>query len=84
MLFRELLGTAGSLLVMLSYFFNGMRLRIVNIIGSIIFIIYGVMLGGISIVILNGITIPIHLYYTMKEVKDNGRKAKQIRNDSRT
>lgn len=69
MLFRELLGTLASVLVMLSYTLDGKKLRIVNIIGSILFIIYGIMLGGISVIILNSITIPIHLYYILKEEK---------------
>lgn len=69
MLFRELIGTLASILVMLSYTLDGKKLRIVNIIGSILFIIYGIMLGGISVIILNGITIPIHLYYILKEEK---------------
>lgn len=69
MLFREVLGTLASVLVMLSYTLNGKKLRIVNIIGSILFIIYGIMLGGISVIILNAITIPIHLYYILKEEK---------------
>lgn len=69
MLFRELLGTLASVLVMLSYTLDGKKLRIVNIVGSILFIIYGIMLGGISVIILNSITIPIHLYYILKEEK---------------
>lgn len=74
MLFRESLGTIASVLVMLSYTLDGKKLRIVNIIGSILFIIYGIMLGGISVIILNAITIPIHLYYILKEEKDNDTK----------
>ena len=73
MLIREMFGTIASLLVMLSYTLDGWRLRVINIIGSILFIIYGIMIGGISIVILNSVTIFIHLYYIMKEVKGNGR-----------
>lgn len=68
---REAIGMAGSLLVMLSYLFTGKKLRYINIIGSIIFIIYGVMLNGISMIILNSITIVIHLYYILKGEKDN-------------
>lgn len=78
MLFRELLGTLASILVMLSYTVDGIKLRIINIIGSIFFVIYGIMIGGISIVILNGITIPIHLYYILKEEKANGRKTTKV------
>lgn len=82
MIFREILGTAASLLVMLSYMVDGIKLRIINIIGSIVFVIYGIMLGGISIIVLNSVTIFIHLYYILKEVKGDGRKIKRTRKDS--
>lgn len=65
----ELFGLAGSLLVAISYIYQGKLLRVINLIGSILFVIYGFLLGGVSIVILNGITIFIHLYYIMKEEK---------------
>lgn len=71
LIIRETIGMAGSILVMLSYLFTGKKLRYINIIGSIIFIIYGFMLNGISMIILNSITIVIHLYYILKGEKDN-------------
>ena len=69
MLIRELIGLIAGIFVMLSYVFDGTKLRIVNILGSVFFVIYGIMLGGISVVLLNAGAIVLHLYYILKEVK---------------
>lgn len=69
MLVREIIGFLASLFVMLSYIFDGKKLRLVNIIGSILFIIYGFMFNGISVIILNSAAIVLHLYYILKEEK---------------
>lgn len=63
---REAIGLVAGVLVMISYFYKGKALRIINILGSILFTIYGVMIGGLSIVLLNGGAIIIHLYYILK------------------
>ena len=72
MILREAIGLTASILVMVSYMFTGTKLRIINLVGSILFLIYGFMIGGLSITILNGCSIIVHLYYILKE---------EIRND---
>ncbi len=64
----EIFGLIAGVLVMLSYIFTGKKLRVINLVGSIFFVIYGIKLGGVSVVVLNGACIIIHLYYLLKEV----------------
>lgn len=70
MILRESIGLLASIFVMLSYIFEGTKLRIVNLVGSILFVIYGFMFNGISVIILNSSAIVLHLYYIMKEIKN--------------
>lgn len=66
---REIIGISASVLITLSYLFQGKKLRLINLIGSVLFVIYGSALGGISIVLLNFTSIFVHLYYLLKEDK---------------
>lgn len=66
---REAIGLVGGFIVMLSYFYTGKKLRIVNVIGSVIFVVYGIMLKAYSLILLNVVATIVHLYYIMKEDK---------------
>lgn len=73
---RELLGLIGSLCVCVSMIFKtdtfrgALLLRSLNLIGSLIFIIYGLSLNAISIYLLNIIASSINIYHIIKLVKD--------------
>ena len=59
----ELIGTTASVLVLISFLMKGeKRIRIINIIGALIFVIYGILIGSFSVSFLNGVLILIHLY----------------------
>jgi len=45
-------------------------LRVTNIIGSIIFVVYGVLLPAYSTAILNGLLVIINTYHLIKLIKD--------------
>lgn len=70
-MFIEIFGFIAGVVVMLSYVLDGLKLRIANVIGSVLMVIYSVMLHSISLTVLNGLCIVIHLYYILKEEKNH-------------
>ena len=72
----EVLGILATIFVLLSFLFNEQKLiRIVNIIGAVIFVIYGILINSISVWLLNGVLIVIHLVYLLRREK-NGKNRK--------
>ena len=74
-----LIGLLASVVVLVSMCFNTktrkgtFRMRLINLVGSILSTIYGVALGtsGIGVVLLNGVLIFINLFYLVKTDKDS-------------
>lgn len=72
----EIIGLIASLLVLFSMVFKTttfkgtMIMRILNLLGSIFFIIYGFLLGAYSTGICNGCLFFINIYYIVKEIRD--------------
>ncbi len=67
----EIIGYVASLAVLLSFLMKNIRtLRIVNTIGCLIFVAYGVLLGfSIPIIATNVAIVMINLYYLIKMKK---------------
>ena len=71
----ELLGILATIFVLLSFLFNEpKRIRIVNIIGAILFVVYGLLLNAVSVWLLNGALIGIHIYYLFKSEVNHDEK----------
>lgn len=67
----ELIGILATLIVLLSFLFNKMKtIRIINIIGCICFIVYGILINSFSVYMLNGILLIIHIIKLIKGNKD--------------
>ncbi|MCL4270614.1 MAG: YgjV family protein [Anaerolineales bacterium] len=63
----ELIGYAGSILVAVSLAMKSLqRLRIINMIGAIFFIIYGLLIGALPVALLNGLTLFVNVYNLWK------------------
>lgn len=63
----ELIGITGTLFILLSFVKTGeRRIRRLNLVGSIIYVIYGVLINSFSTTVLNIIMIFIHIYYLKK------------------
>ncbi len=63
----ELIGILAGVLVLISFVLSGERkIRMVNIFGAVLFVIYGLSIDALSIWLLNGILIFVHLYYLLK------------------
>ncbi|MCL1928384.1 MAG: hypothetical protein FWG07_06310 [Treponema sp.] len=64
---REVIGIIGTLLVSASLCMKRIKgLRIVNLIGSAIFICYGLLISSPSILLLNGFAIIVNAYYLLQ------------------
>lgn len=68
--FSEYVGYLASLLVLISFLMKNMTyLRLVNTLGCIVFIAYGVLLPSIPIIITNAAIVMINSYYLLKDRK---------------
>lgn len=63
----EIIGTIASIIVLLSFLMKGeRRIRLINILGALVFVIYGVLIGAFSVWFLNSILVVIHIYKLIK------------------
>lgn len=63
----ELIGLIAGIFVLISFLFKDVRtIRLFNIIGAAVFVIYGILINALSVWILNGILIFVHLFYLNK------------------
>lgn len=78
----ELVGIVATIFILISMSFKttsfkgNLWMRVLNIIGSIIFVIYGILMPALSTAILNGAVIIINSYHIYILLKSNkkGRK----------
>jgi len=60
----ELIGYAASAMVLLAFLMKDIKkLRIINSIGCILFVIYGVLLDSIPVIITNAAILLVNFYY---------------------
>ena len=63
----EILGTFASVLVLVSFLMkNEKMIRSVNMVGAIVFVIYGICIDAFSVWFLNGILCLVHAYKLLK------------------
>ena len=65
----EYIGFVATAFILLSFLMEGNRLRVVNTIGAFLWLVYGVIIGGYSIIVLNFCVIVIHLFKLWKSLK---------------
>lgn len=59
----ESIGILASIIVLISFIAKGEnKIRIINIIGALVFVIYGLLINSFSVWFLNGMLVIIHLY----------------------
>jgi len=64
----ELIGLIAGIFVLISFLFKNVRtIRLFNIIGAAVFVIYGILINALSVWLLNGILIFVHIFYIRKE-----------------
>lgn len=63
----ELIGVLASIIVLLSFVMNGeSKIRIINIIGALLFVVYGILINAFSIWFLNGTLLIVHIHKLIK------------------
>jgi cell shape-determining protein MreD len=69
----ESIGLAATVFILVSFLFNQeKKIRVINLVGAVLFVIYGYLIAAPSVYILNGALIVIHIYkiYKMSKVKE--------------
>ena len=75
LLLNELVGTSGSILIAISMVFKTttdrgvMFLRIFNLLGSIVFVVYGALLPAYSTIVLNCVCVVLNIIGLVKIVQ---------------
>lgn len=74
---NELFGLAGTILIFIGFLSDSeKRIRLFDMAGSALFVVYGILLGAYSNIILNGMLIVVHIIKLRKmEVNRRGREA---------
>ena len=63
----ELIGYAGSALVAVSLLMRSiLRLRFLNLMGALLFLVYGVIIGAVPVIVLNLLTASANIYYLLQ------------------
>lgn len=63
----EIIGTFASIIVLISFLMKGeFKIRLINIFGAILFIIYGISINAFSVYFLNGALLLIHIIKLLK------------------
>lgn len=58
----ELIGLCGTVFILIAFLFNTEKqIRIFDMIGSVLFVVYGALIGAYSNVVLNGALIIVHI-----------------------
>ena len=64
----EALGIIATIFVLLSFLFRAeKKIRIVNIIGAALFVAYGILMGALSVWLLDAALIIIHIYFLLRK-----------------
>lgn len=62
--FIEWVGYLASIMIAISMFMKDvMKLRIINLIGSVLFAVYGFVIGAYPVAIVNTIIVFVNIYY---------------------
>jgi uncharacterized protein with PQ loop repeat len=73
--FVEWIGYLASILITISMFMKDIfKLRFINLVGCILFTIYGLIIGAYPVAVANGIIVFVNLYYLYKLFKKINNK----------
>jgi len=68
----EIIGICATIFILVSMLFNtttlkgDIRMRVLNLVGSVIFTVYGILVPAISTAILNGALVVVNTYHLIK------------------
>lgn len=68
----EIIGLVATLFTLLSFLVKGeARIRIINAVGCVFFVIYGICINALSVWLLNGIVLIVNVYRGIKLLKED-------------
>lgn len=71
----EIVGLMATILILVSFLMNEPKyIRIINAFGALLLVIYGFVLGAVSVYLLNGILIAIHVTKLIQIMQAEGDK----------
>lgn len=66
----EIIGLIASVFVLISFIPKDIKLiRCINIVGCIVWIIYGILIGALSVWLMNLLVMIVHIYHLIKNKK---------------
>lgn len=77
----EIIGIVATLLILFSMLFStttlkgDKRMRILNLVGSLIFVAYGILVPAISTAILNGALVIVNTYHLIKLTRNKNKQS---------
>ncbi|MDA7641327.1 hypothetical protein OAS41_00740 [Candidatus Marinimicrobia bacterium] len=63
----ELVGWVGSTLVILSFFWDGWKMRVINTFGCLSWMFYAIVQESMSLLFVNAAIIFVHIYKTLSK-----------------
>ncbi|WP_079721060.1 PQ-loop repeat-containing protein [Salegentibacter holothuriorum] len=76
----EWIGYLSSFFIAISFFMrNIVKLRIINTLGCILFVIYGILIDSWPVIIANGIIVFVNFYYLFINKKQQKLKADEVK-----
>jgi hypothetical protein len=70
--YLELLGYLASILIAISLMMRSLnKLRIINLVGSLLFTVYGSIIGAYPVAVLNAFIVLVNVYYLQKAFKQS-------------
>lgn len=69
----EIFGTAASIMIILSLVSSNIKwLRLLNLIGSIMFVVYAIIINSFSVALTNSFGVLFNIYHLIKIYKEEG------------
>jgi uncharacterized membrane protein YczE len=66
----ESIGIIATLTIIVAFLMKGeLKIRVIDTVGAVIFVAYGVLIGSLSVILLNVVLIFIQLYHINKLTK---------------
>lgn len=67
---QEIIGWIATVIILVSFLYSGVKLRIINFFGALTWVFWGVLMETWNVIILNILIIIIHSYKLYKMRKD--------------
>ena len=63
---QEIIGWIATIIILVSFLYSGVKLRIINFFGALTWVFWGLMMGTWNVIILNVLIMVIHSYKLYK------------------